>query len=111
MRRTITMNIQDFPNAPDDWSIEDATTEASNLGIDLSDDHWQVVHALHEYFGKNDTINRRELTDALEEKFHAQGGLKYLYKLLPGGPVAQGCALAGIGQPAGSVDQSFGSVV
>ena len=105
------MDLQSFPYAPSDWSIEGATAKASDLGIELSDDHWQVVQALHEYFNKNDSINRRELTDALDEKFHSQGGLKYLYTLLPGGPVAQGCSLAGIGLPAGSVDESFGSVV
>ncbi len=105
------MDQQDFPNAPSDWTIEATEKTASDIGINLSDDHWQVVKALHEYFDKNESINRRELTDALDEKFHTQGGLKHLYKLLPGGPVAQGCVLAGIALPAGSVDESFGSVV
>ncbi|MGB5339763.1 MAG: sulfite reductase, partial [Gammaproteobacteria bacterium] len=36
--------------------------------------------------------------------------LKYLYTLLPGGPVAQGCRLAGLEPPAGSQDAGFGSV-
>jgi len=31
--------------------------------------------------------------------------------LLPNGPVSQGCELAGIRNPAGNVDLSFGSVV
>ncbi len=105
------MNQQDFPNAPNGWTVEDTEAKANDFGISLSGDHWQVVQALHEYFDKNESINRRELTDALDEKFHSQGGLKHLYKLLPGGPVAQGCELAGIALPAGSVDQSFGSVV
>jgi tRNA 2-thiouridine synthesizing protein E len=105
------MKAQDFPNAPNDWSVDNATKKADDLGINLSDDHWHVVRALHEFFDKNDSINRRQLTDALNEKFHHQGGLKYLYRLLPGGPVAQGCSLAGISLPAGSIDESFGSVV
>ena len=105
------MNQQDFPYAPSDWNITSTESVANDLGINLSNDHWQVVQALQEYFDKNESINRRELTDALDEKFHLQGGLKHLYKLLPGGPVAQGCALAGIALPAGSVDESFGSVV
>jgi len=46
----------------------------------------------------------------LNEKFHTRGGLKFLYTLFPGGPVAQGCRLAGISAPPGSTDQGFGSV-
>lgn len=42
--------------------------------------------------------------------FHALGGLKFLYKMLPGGPVAQGCRLAGLKVPAGAKDKSFGSL-
>ncbi|HHL18593.1 MAG TPA: TusE/DsrC/DsvC family sulfur relay protein [Thiothrix sp.] len=105
------MNMQDFPNAPHGWSVKDTEKKAIELGLELTNDHWSVVQALQEYFSKNDSINRRELTDALEEKFHNKGGLKKLYKLLPGGPVAQGCVIAGIQAPAGSIDHSFGSVV
>jgi tRNA 2-thiouridine synthesizing protein E len=36
--------------------------------------------------------------------------MKFLYKLLPGGPVSQGCRLAGLEPPAGSTDPGFGSV-
>lgn len=105
------MDRQDFPNAPHGWSIHDTEKKAEELGLELTPDHWTVVRALQEYFSKNDSINRRELTDALEERFHRKGGLRTLYKLLPGGPVAQGCVIAGIKAPAGSVDYSFGSVV
>ena len=55
-------------------------------------------------------IKVRELLDALDEKFHGKGGLKYLYSLFPGGPVAQGCRIAGLQAPAGSTDMGFGSV-
>jgi tRNA 2-thiouridine synthesizing protein E len=34
-----------------------------------------------------------------------------LFKLFPKGPIAQGCRLAGLEPPAGSVDLGFGSVV
>jgi tRNA 2-thiouridine synthesizing protein E len=33
-----------------------------------------------------------------------------LFEIIPGGPVAQGCRLAGLKPPPGSVDPSFGSV-
>ena len=51
----------------------------------------------------------RQLHDALDERFHAKGGLKYLYEVFPGGPIAQGCRFAGLKPPAGAADKSFGS--
>ena len=101
----------DFPNAPEGWEKTAALEAAKNEGLDLTDDHWELVRALHEYFAKHERSNVRELVDALEEKFHQKGGLRHLYKLFPGGPVAQGCRLAGIETPAGAVDKGFGSVV
>ena len=101
----------DFPNAPHNWNMWQATERASEVGIELTDDHWQAIIGLQEYFSKHTWGNRRELTDALNEKFYAKGGMKYLYLLFPGGPVAQGCVIAGLTPPPGSIDRSFGSVV
>ncbi len=100
-----------FPHAPENWSTKAAVAVADAEGLELDEDHWEAVRALQEYFEKNDqNVNVRELHDALDEKFHRQGGIKYLYKLFPGGPVAQGCRLAGLHPPPGSTDPSFGSV-
>jgi tRNA 2-thiouridine synthesizing protein E len=99
-----------FPQAPVDWSEEVARERAQADGLELGPDHWELLRALQSYFARHERINARELHDALEEKFHAQGGMKYLYSLFPGGPVAQGCRLAGVEPPAGATDLSFGSV-
>ena len=99
-----------FPFAPSDWSKASAETAARDEGVELSETHWEALGALQEYFAKHATPNVRELHDALEEKFHIQGGLKFLYGLFPGGPVAQGCRIAGLQAPPGSSDKSFGSV-
>jgi len=96
----------------ENWSDEDARKVAVEEGITLADDHFEVLHALQEYYSRHDInlINMRELHDALEEKFHYKGGLKYLYDLFPGGPIAQGCRIAGLHAPSGAVDKGFGSV-
>jgi TusE/DsrC/DsvC family sulfur relay protein len=101
-----------FPFAPPDWSSERALEVAAGERLALGDDHWAVVRGLQEFFARHETgaINLRELSDALDEKFHYKGGMKYLYTLFPGGPIAQGCRLAGLKPPAGAVDPSFGSV-
>jgi TusE/DsrC/DsvC family sulfur relay protein len=102
-----------FPNAPEGWSREEAVRLAREENLELTEAHWQVVRALQGYYAKKngDRINMRELHDALDEKFFAKGGIKYLYQILPAGPIAQGCRLAGLQAPAGAIDKGFGSVV
>ncbi|MDX1697253.1 MAG: TusE/DsrC/DsvC family sulfur relay protein [Thiohalobacterales bacterium] len=105
-----TRAIEGFPFAPIDWTPDQGTAAA---GLEPTEGHWDAVRALQEYFARHAedrVINKRELHDALEERFHSQGGMKYLYRLFPGGPVAQGCQLAGLEPPPGSVDSGFGSV-
>lgn len=103
----------DFPHAPIDWSREAGLRAARDMALKLTEEHWQVVCALQEFYARHEEghINVRELHDALDEFFHPEGGIKYLYRLFPGGPIAQGCRLAGLTPPAGAVDKGFGSAV
>jgi TusE/DsrC/DsvC family sulfur relay protein len=100
----------EFPDAPDDWTREQAVAAAQADAVTLSDDHWDMIKALQDYFARHEKPNVRDLHDALEEAFHSRGGLKYLFGIFPGGPVAQGCRFAGLQAPSGAVDKSFGSV-
>jgi TusE/DsrC/DsvC family sulfur relay protein len=101
-----------FPYAPADWTREAAVKMARREGLEPANDHWETVRALQEYYARHQdgALNLRELHDALEEHFHTKGGRKYLYELFPGGPVAQGCRIAGLKAPAGATDKGFGSV-
>lgn len=99
-----------FPHAPDEWDEAVARQVADLEHLSLDDYHWDVIRALQAFFARNEDPNVRDLHDALEEKFHTVGGLKFLYQRLPGGPVAQGCRLAGLKAPAGARNPSFGSV-
>lgn len=103
----------DFPLAPIDWSRAEAEAQAKTDGLKLTEEHWQVVCALQEFYARHEgpTVNVRELHDALDEYFHPEGGIKYLYGLFPNGPVAQGCRLAGLQPPSGAQDRGFGSAV
>jgi TusE/DsrC/DsvC family sulfur relay protein len=103
----------DFPDAPAEWTRQSAEAAAKTDGIELSSDHWETIRALQSYFAREEgtSPNVRDLHDGLDERFHGKGGLKYLYGIFPGGPVAQGCRFAGLKAPAGAVDKSFGSVV
>src|SRR3972149_4488117 len=102
----------EFRFAPLDWTPEKARASAAQEGLAPGDDHWELVRSLQEYFARHpgDVVNLRELQDALEEKFHYKGGMKYLYTLFPGGPIAQGCRLAGLRPPGSAIDRGFGRV-
>jgi tRNA 2-thiouridine synthesizing protein E len=100
----------DFPDAPADWTRAGAEATAEAEGLGLTEDHWAVMRALQHFFARDESPSVRAMHDALDERFHGKGGLKYLYGIFPGGPVAQGCRLAGLEAPAGAVDPSFGSV-
>lgn len=99
-----------FPRSPVGWSPSDAERVAQEEGLSLTEEHWETVRALQEFFARSENVRARELHDALDERFHARGGLRHLYELFPGGPIAQGCRLAGLTPPAGAEDRSFGSV-
>lgn len=101
-----------FPYAPEGWTPAAAIEAARQDGMELGADHWDAVRALQDYAARHEVmpVNLRELHDALDEKFHRQGGIKRLYQLFPGGPVAQGCRIAGLKVPAGALDKGFGSV-
>ncbi len=101
-----------YPHAPANWQESDAEQLAREEGFELGAAHRQLIRSLQEYYFRHQDsgIKVRDLKDALEEAYHHEGGMKYLYSLLPGGPIAQGCRLAGLSAPAGAVDKSFGSV-
>lgn len=110
-----TQPIPGFPHAPFDWSREQAEEVAQTAGLALTEAHWQVVRALQALcahtHNEEPALNARDLHDALDEHFHAEGGIKHLYELFPNGPLAQGCMLAGLEPPAGTQDKGMGSAV
>lgn len=100
----------DFPDAPEAWTRGRTETLAVADGIDLTDDVWEVIRVLQGCYKDEVSPRIRLLHDALEARFASKGGMKYLYGILPGGPIVQGCALAGLTPPPGARDLSFGSV-
>ncbi|MHB1091369.1 TusE/DsrC/DsvC family sulfur relay protein [Thiobacillus sp.] len=103
----------DFPDAPMGWTREGARKIADEENLELTEVHWDVIRALQRYYVQHDDtaiMNLRDLHDALDERFHSLGGMKYLYTVLPGGPIAQSCRLAGLKAPYIATDLGFGSV-
>jgi TusE/DsrC/DsvC family sulfur relay protein len=100
----------DFRDAPEGWTRAHARKLAAEAGLKLTEDHWEVIRVLQGCYKDEVSPRLRLLHDALEARFAGKGGMKYLFGILPGGPIAQGCALAGLKPPAGATDVSYGSV-
>ncbi len=102
-----TPSLLDFPHAPSNWSVKDTEEGARQRGLALTETHWRVVRALQALYARNaeTVINMRDLHDALNEDFHHEGGIRYLYTLFPNGPLAQSCLLASLTLPAGAQDK------
>lgn len=94
-----------------EWNRKIAEQTASEEGIELSEKHWEVLHYLRRRFATHGQVRyARELTRELEMAIAGNRGSRYLFELFPGGPVTQGCRIAGIPAPPFHQDRSFGSV-
>lgn len=88
-----------------DWSEDAAKALAEAEGIDMSDNHWEVVNFLREYYSEYQIAPAvRVLTKAIGKKLGSdKGNSKYLYELFPYGPAKQACKIAGLPKPTGCV--------
>ena len=93
------------------WSEPGAMQRAEEAGVQMTDDHWDVVLFVRDYYrGRGDKATAREILNALEVEFSGDGGKKWLYRLFPNGPVTQASFIAGIPEPSGARDASFGNL-
>jgi tRNA 2-thiouridine synthesizing protein E len=87
------------------WTEDVANALAKSEGIDMSDNHWEVVKFLREYYEEYQIAPAvRVLTKAIGKKLGKdKGNSKYLYELFPYGPAKQACKIAGLPKPTGCV--------
>jgi tRNA 2-thiouridine synthesizing protein E len=88
-----------------DWSPEAAEKMAVEDGCDLTENHWEVINFLRDYYQEYQIAPAvRVLTKAIGKKLGAdKGNSKYLYELFPYGPAKQACKYAGLPKPTGCV--------
>jgi tRNA 2-thiouridine synthesizing protein E len=91
------------------WSDDDARGKAQELGIELGDEHWEVVNLLrNHYLEQGLPESGRTLSDLLNAHFAERGGRRHLRRLFPEGPVMQGLKIAGLPVPPYTEDEGFG---
>jgi len=98
-----------FPDAPDGWTTADAEAIAGQAGLSLTDEHWEIIRVLQGSYRDEAAPRIRTLCSALKARFKNKGGIEYVYELLPAGPLALGCKLAGLAPPSGVFEGAEGS--
>jgi len=88
-----------------DWVPEVANVMAEIDEIELTDEHWDILNFLREYYEEYQIAPAvRVLTKAVAKKLGKEkGNSKYLYQLFPYGPGKQACKFAGLPKPTGCV--------
>ena len=88
-----------------DWTKDIAVEMAKGDDIELSEEHWEVIDFLREYYEEYQIAPAvRVLTKAIGKKMGKdKGNSKYLYSLFPYGPGKQGCRFAGLPKPTGCI--------
>jgi len=92
--RKIEVDHEGFLINPDDWSVEYAQLAARELGLPLTERHWEVISFCRSDFKVNgQPPGPRRITK--------YGGFptKELYELFPGGPAKFAAKLAGLRKP------------
>jgi tRNA 2-thiouridine synthesizing protein E len=87
------------------WNEELAVLIAKDENIEMSDDAWEVVNFLRNYYEEYQIAPAvRVLTKAIKKKLGPdKGNSKYLYELFPYGPANQACKIAGLPKPTGCI--------
>ena len=88
-----------------EWTEEIAGAIAKVENIEMSENHWEVVNFLRDYYNEYQIAPAvRVLTKAIGKKLGAdKGSSQYLYELFPYGPAKQACKIAGLPKPTGCV--------
>lgn len=88
-----------------DWNRDLAVLIAADEDIEMSDDHWEVVDFLRQYYEDFQIAPAvRVLTKAIKKSMGPEkGNSAYLYELFPYGPGKQACKIAGLPKPTGCI--------
>ncbi len=84
---------------PRDWNEAIAEKLARGLGIELGEDHWEVVRFMRRYYEERQiAADARHVIKHLESRYPGRARAR-LFELFPYGYVAQACKIAGMKRP------------
>lgn len=94
----VHVDDEGFLTQYDEWSEDLAKTLAANIGIDMTDRHWEVIRFLREDFAKQGETATTRRVDTV-------GGFptKEQFQLFPKKPAKKMAYIAGLPKPHGCV--------
>lgn len=96
--REVEINDEGFMTEPSEWTEDIAAFLASQIGIDLTEEHWKVIRFLRTDFAEQgETATLRRVTTL------AGISIKDLYRLFPGKPARKMAYVSGLPKPKGCV--------
>ena len=103
--KSLEVDEEGYLSNLNDGEKDVAEIMAKEDGIDLGEDHWEIINFLREYYEEYQIAPAvRVLTKAVGKKLGKdKGNSKYLYELFPYGPGKQACKFAGLPKPTGCV--------
>lgn len=103
--KSIEVDEEGYLTNLSDWEQDVATFMAKEDGADLTDEHWEIINFLREYYDEYQIAPAvRVLTKSIGKRLGKdKGNSKYLYELFPYGPAKQACRYAGLPKPTGCV--------
>ncbi|MGM0915777.1 MAG: TusE/DsrC/DsvC family sulfur relay protein [Pseudomonadota bacterium] len=100
-KQTIPLDPEGFLVNMEDWSPEVAEQLAVEEGIVLSEEHWEVIRVLRDFYARFEQAPAmRPLVKAVGQALGPDKGRSmHLMKLFPGSPAKVGARLAGLPKP------------
>lgn len=98
---TLDLGEEGYLNNPDDWNETVAETLASREGINLSREHWGVIHYMRDYYSDHGIAAdaRFVIKYISDELGYGDDARNHLFQLFPYGYVKQACKIAGMKRP------------
>lgn len=96
-----SLDAEGYLVEPQDWSEEVAEVFALQENISLTEDHWDVIGFMREYFEERQVApDARYVIKHLSDRL-GPGSRNKLFELFPYGYVKQACKIAGMKRPRG----------
>jgi TusE/DsrC/DsvC family sulfur relay protein len=95
--QSVEVNDEGYMLDASKWTKEIATDMAKEIGIELTDKHFEVLEFLRTASEKGETLTIRKVGKS------GIVDIKGLYQLFPGGPLKYSSKIAGIPKPASCV--------